>query len=164
MRIIHSFWTLAHLLSRWLNGVAIYSLASMMFLVCFNVVVRRLGWPIFGTIEIVEFLTSITIAFALPYTSIVRGHIAIDLLVSHLPKRVQTIIDGIICFISTGLFLLLAWQFFLYAKELWSTGTVSPTLKIPLAYFVYSTGFCFAVVCLAILADFFQSLLRVVRK
>jgi TRAP-type C4-dicarboxylate transport system permease small subunit len=149
-----------HFLSRTLNCVSMCALVAMMVLVCANVVMRPLGRPIMGTFEIVEFLTCVAVAFALPFTTSIHRHIAIDLLTHRLSKRSQARAEKIVTMLSMGIFSLLTWQLFVYAKDLSRTGTVSPTLRIPLFPIVYATGFCCAMVCLVLLTNFFKSSAR----
>jgi len=149
-----------HLLSRTLNYVSMSAMVAMMVLVCANVIMRPLGRPIMGTFEIVEFLTCVAVAFALPFTTSIHRHIAIDLLTHRLSKRSQARADKIVTLLSMGIFSLLTWQLFVYARDLSRTGTVSPTMRIPLSPIVYATGFCCAMVCLVLLTNLLKSSLR----
>jgi len=99
----------------------------MMLLTCADVIMRSSGRPIPGTFEIVGFLGVIVVAFAIAYTQILRGHVAIDYLVARLPRRSQYIVKSITYLLSTGLFALIAWQSYLFAGDLWGSGEVSPT-------------------------------------
>jgi len=49
-----------------------------MFLTFVDVVGRKFGHPIFGSVEIVGFLAIITIAAALPYTHKIDGHVGVE--------------------------------------------------------------------------------------
>ncbi len=60
-----------------LKIISAISLTAMMFLTFFDVVVRKFGHPIFGSIEIVSFLAIVKIVWALPYTHKIDGHIGV---------------------------------------------------------------------------------------
>ena len=68
-------------LSRALNTLAGAAIVVMMLLTCADVVFRLLRQPIPGTYEMVGFLGTIVASFALAYTSLEKGHIAVEILV-----------------------------------------------------------------------------------
>ena len=154
----------AERLSYWFNWVAGVGLVVMMFLTCSDVVLRFFYRPIPGTFEIVGFLGVIVAAFAIAYTQVLRGHVAIDYLIMHMPHRWQELMRGFIYLVSAGLFVLLAWQSFLYAESLSLSGEVSPTEKIPLSPFVYGLALACLPMILVLLADFLKSIVKVVRQ
>jgi TRAP-type C4-dicarboxylate transport system permease small subunit len=59
----------------WIAGAA---LAAMMFLTVADVVLRYFKMPIVGTYEIVSMLGAIVIGFAVPQTTLERGHVLMD--------------------------------------------------------------------------------------
>jgi len=151
-------------LSYWFNWIAGGGLVLMMLLTCADVVMRSAGQPIPGTFEIVGFLGVVVAAFAIAYTQVLGGHVAIDYLVVRLPRRRQGIIRCITSLAGAGLFALLAWQSYLFAGSLWASGEVSPTEKIPFFPFVYGLALACLPVSLLLLLDFFKSLAQAVRK
>jgi len=120
--------------------------------------------PIPGAIEIVGFLGVVVAAFAIAYTYILRGHIRVEFFVMQMPQRVQAAINAFVSLIGIGLFGLLAWQSYAYGRVLQTTGEVSMTQKIPFYPFVYAIAFCCLPLCLVLLAEFLQSVMKVVRK
>ena len=153
-----------HRLSQWLNWVAAGAIVVMMLLVCLNIVTRLFGQPILGTFEFVGFLGAIVVAFALAYTSVVRGHVAVGIVVSRLPQRTQAIIDSVTTFLGIGIFSLITWQGVKYAARLWDVGEVSPTMELSYFPIAYAIAACFAIACLVLLLDLFKSLAQAVRK
>jgi len=151
-------------LSYWFNWIAGGGLVVMMLLTCADVIMRSSGRPIPGTFEIVGFLGVIVVAFAIAYTQILRGHVAIDYLVARLPRRSQYIVKSITYLLSTGLFALIAWQSYLFAGDLWGSGEVSPTEKIPFFPIVYGLALACLLTSLVLLLEFFKTLAQAVRK
>jgi TRAP-type C4-dicarboxylate transport system permease small subunit len=159
----------------WVAGIAI---VSMMLLTCADIILRfavtvyhEYHWqflsqfkPIPGTYELVCFLGSVAVAFAMAHTSVERGHVAVSIVVRLFPKKVQAVIETITTLFGTVFFILLSWQSVLYAWELHARGEVSATLQLPFYPFVYGIGFASAAVCLVLLVDLSKSLPEVFHK
>jgi len=119
------------------NWVAAAAVAGMMMLTCTDIILRLFRHPIPGTYEMVGFLGAIFAAFSLGYTSVNRGHIAVDFLVQKFPPRAQSLVDGINALICAVFFGFLARQCLTYAGDLKAHGEVSMTLQMPVYPFVY---------------------------
>jgi len=119
------------------NWVSAAAVAGMMMLTCMDIILRLFRHPIPGTYEMVGFLGAVFAAFALGYTSVNRGHIAVDFLVQRLPARAQTLVDSINDAICAVFFGFLSHQCLVYAENLKSVGEVSMTLQMPVYPFVY---------------------------
>ena len=118
------------------NWVAAAAVAGMMVLTCLDIVLRLFRHPIPGTYEMVGFLGAVFAAFSLGYTSVNRGHIAVDFLVQKLSPRTQNWVDGVNALICSIFFGFLARQCLVYAADLKSFGEVSMTLQMPIYPFV----------------------------
>ena len=129
------------------------SLVGMAALTCVDVVGRLFGHPIFGSVEIVGFLATLTVALALPYTHQVKGHIGVEILVHLFSERTQTIIDLCTSIFSMGLFALITWRMFVYARTMQKAGEVSMNLEFPEHTIIYITSFCFLMFFLLIIQD-----------
>jgi TRAP-type C4-dicarboxylate transport system permease small subunit len=151
-------------LSRSADWVARAAAAGMMVLVCGNVLLRLFGWPILGTYEVVSFLVAITVAFALPYCSLKKGHIAVELLVRRFPLRIQAVIDLFIGILSVGLFALFAWQVGAFATKIWQAGEITDTLKLPFFPFIFGVSFGCLLVCPVLIIDMVKSAKRLKQK
>jgi TRAP-type C4-dicarboxylate transport system permease small subunit len=91
------------------------------------------------------YLGAVVTAFALGYTQMRQGHIAVDILVLGFPKKVQQFLRGINSFICMGFFAIVGWQVAKYATNLWKTGEVTETLRIAYFPFTYATALgCFS--------------------
>ena len=119
------------------NWVSAAAVAVMMVLTCLDIILRLFRHPIPGTYEMVGFLGAVFAAFSLGYTSISRGHIAVDFLVQKFPSRVQSLVDGVNGLICAVFFGLVARQCVIYAGDLKAFGEVSMTLQMPIYPFVY---------------------------
>ena len=159
----------------WIAGAAI---VSMMLLTCTDIILRlgvtlyhKYHWgffssfmPIPGTYELVCFLGSVAVAFAMAHTSVEKGHVAVSLVVRLFPSRIQALLGLITSIFGFTLFALLSWRSVLYANHLKEIGEVSGTLQLPFYPFVYGIGLSAAAVCLVLLVDLLKNLSGVVGK
>lgn len=145
-------------LSEFLNLVAGWALVGMTALTCADVILRIFRHPILGTYEIVGFLGAIVASFAMAHTTILRGHVAVELLVMRLPHKVQVVVYLIIHVLSIALFALIAYESILFGNDLRLANEVSLTLQIPFFPVLFGISFACMVVCLVLLVDFWRVL------
>ncbi len=146
--------------SRWFNYAACLAVVVMMLLSCADVALRLFGAPIPGTYEMVGFLGTVIISFALAYTSIQRGHVAVELIFDKLPPRAQCFVEAAGNLTGAALFGLMAWQSLAYGTDLRHSGEVSLTLQMPIYPFVYGIALGSGMLALVLLIDFIRSLRR----
>jgi TRAP-type C4-dicarboxylate transport system permease small subunit len=132
-------------------------LVGMMFLTCIDVVGRLLGHPIFGSVELVGFMATLTVAMAMPYTHQVKGHIGVEILWQAFSKKTRAIVDICTGFLSLILFALVTWRMAVYANTMQKSGEVSMNLELPEHVIVYIVAFCFAVFTFIILQNVIQT-------
>lgn len=142
------------------NLLACIAVIVMMLLSVADVILRLLGKPIPGTYELVGFLGTIVVSFALAFTSMEKGHIAVEILVEKLPQRAQLAIEAFCNLIGALLFGVIAWQAVLYALDIKKSGEVSLTLQMPAYPFILGIAIGCALLCLLLIADFIKSLQR----
>jgi len=130
-------------------------LALMIFLTCANIFLRIFWKPIIGTFELMGYFGAVLTAFALGYTQIKRGHIAVDIVVLGFSKKTQRFLSGINYFICMIFFAIVTWQITKYATTLMKTGEITETLRI--IYYPFTYGV--ALGCAALSLVFFTDLL-----
>ena len=153
-----------NLLSYRFNWIAAGAIVAMMLLTSTDVILRLFRHPIPGTYEIVGLLGAVVIAFSLAYTSIEKGHIAVEFLVQKFPRNVQLFITAINDLFSSFLFGLIAWQSILYASDLKQSGEVSLTLQAPIYPFIYGIAAGCGLLCFVLILEFLKSLKRIGEK
>lgn len=119
------------------------SAVAMMLLTCADVVARAAGHPLKGSYELVRLLNLILLSCALPYTTAVKGHVAVEFFFHRLPPRLALAVDTIMRLLMIALLALLAWQAVHYGLRLRATGEVMLTLGWP----VYWAPFVIAIAC-----------------
>ncbi|HIE07992.1 MAG TPA: TRAP transporter small permease [Desulfarculaceae bacterium] len=145
---------ITRLLVELMNYLAAASIIAMMLLTCADVLLRLFKHPILGTYELVGLLGALTIAFAIPATTLSKGHVAVDFLVEKLPTGVQKIFAVVANLLSLALFSLIAWQSFLYANILRSSGEVTLSLEMPFYPIVYAISAASLLVCIVLILEF----------
>ncbi len=139
------------------NIVASASLVGMMLLTCADVVMRYVfSRPIIGTYDLVSLMGAVLASFAMPYTMLKKGHVAVEILIQRLSRGGQLIIETFTHLIGISLFLVLVWQAILLSRDMKAAGEVTPTLLLPFYPIVYCMAICFFGLCLAILVNLLE--------
>jgi TRAP-type C4-dicarboxylate transport system permease small subunit len=145
-----------HYISLVLMGIAGLFLVAMIALTCANVFLRLVWIPVAGTFELMGYFGAVITAFAMGYTQIKKGYIAVDIVVLGFSKKVQNVLSAVNALICTGFFALTTWQISKYAANLSETGEVTETLQIIYYPFAYAV----AVGCGALTLVFFVEFLK----
>ena len=134
-------------------------LVGMIVLTCANIISRLIWVPIIGTFELMGFFGAIVTAFALGYTQVKRGHIAVDVLVNTFSDKVKKILQMISDLICCIFFLFAAWQLAIKATTLMKTGEVTETLQVIYYPFTYAVAFGCFVLSLTLLTTLMKAIL-----
>ena len=140
------------------NWISAVILLGMMLLTSADVVLRFFQHPIPGTYEIIGMLSSAVISFSLGYTSVARGHIAVDLLVKKLSRGKQQLVETLNAIAATVLFAVVTWQAMCHGVVLMQTGEVSLTVKLPLYPFAFGVAAGCALLCIVLISDLVRAL------
>jgi TRAP-type C4-dicarboxylate transport system permease small subunit len=138
----------------WIAGCL---LGAMIVLTCANVLLRLIWVPVAGTFELMGYFGAVLTAFALGYTQIRRGHIAVDIVVLGFSKGAQRMLNRINSLICVVFFALVAWQITKYATTLLRSGEVTETLRIIYYPFTYCVALGCVTLSLVFLTDFLKS-------
>jgi TRAP-type C4-dicarboxylate transport system permease small subunit len=151
--------------SSWFEWVGFAGLLVVMFITCIDVVGAKLFLkPLLGALDIVMLSQLVAISFAIPFSLILGRHVKVEFFVGNLPNRAQAAIDSIIFLLLLTLFILIIWRLCVYGYSLQRGGEVSATARIPLYPFAYGIAFASVPVCLVLLSEFFNSLVRIIKK
>lgn len=133
-------------------------LAAMILLTCANIVLRTVGFPVRGTVELMGLFGAVVTACALGYTQIKRGHIAVDVLIHTFSRSTRSLLHGINNVLCLAFFGLAAWQLLKKAEILRHTGEVTETLRIIYYPFMYVVAVGCIVLALVFGRDLKQAL------
>jgi len=148
------FEKMVTLFSFWFNKVASAALVLMMLLSCADIFMRYLfSKPITGTYDIVSLLGAILASFAMPYTMLQKGHVAVEILIQTLSRGKRLVVETFTHLLGISLFLVLVWQAVVLSRDMKAAGEVTPTLLVPFYPIVYCMAVCFLCLSLAILVN-----------
>ena len=148
-----------------LTGIAASVLSAMMFLIMTDVVLRYIfNSPITGSYEIIQYLMTILISFAIVYCAYKGSHVSVDIVFDLLPLKPQSIVRGVGSFIVLVLFSLIAWENIQYIKEIHDQKLTSSILYIPSYPFVAAVAVGFVGISLVVFIDFINALRGVLKK
>jgi TRAP-type C4-dicarboxylate transport system permease small subunit len=147
-------------LQRALAAAAGVALASLMGFTAFDVLMRALGRPVAGSVEIVGWLAAVAMALALGDVQLHRGHVAMTLVSERLRGRQAALLEAVNSAVALLLFGMASFVILRYGMTLQQTGSLSETLKVVVYPWVYVVALGFAGLALALLVDLLRSLQR----
>jgi len=139
--------------SRFMCGVAVAALVAMMVLTMADVVLRAFNRPILGTYELVGILGAVVIGFAIPFTSMTRGHVIMDFLTDRLSGTARTALHMLTRLVAIAFFVIAAWNLCRLGSDYSKAGEFTLTLKLPLYPIPYGIAFCCFVECLILFGE-----------
>jgi TRAP-type C4-dicarboxylate transport system permease small subunit len=139
--------------SKFLNAVGGVILVLMMLLTVVDVILRYLGKPITGTYELMGFSGALVIGFAIAQASLDDAHISVDILTERLSPMRKEILLITTKLIGLVLFALISWALFMKGHDLYKTGEVSLTLRVPYYPVAYGLSICSFVECVVLVSD-----------
>jgi TRAP-type C4-dicarboxylate transport system permease small subunit len=140
-------------LSKLMNVIAYTALTFIMLLTVADVILRFFGHPIVGTFEMVGLGGAVAIGFGIPLTSWLRAHIYVDFIIQKFPNWGKNTMNILTRVISIVLFVLIGYNLFIYATDLYKSGEVSLTRQIPFYPVAYGMGVCCFIQCLVLITD-----------
>jgi len=143
--------------SRVMYWISCAALVSIMGLTVLDVTLRKFGNPIDFTFEIVVFLAAIVIGFALPQTSLEKGHVVMEFLSVKLSQKWQRLLRLTTRLVGIITFAIIGWNIVRIGNHLLEVKQVSPILEIPEFPVAYGVGVCCFVECLVLIFDLVQT-------
>lgn len=133
------------------NALAYASGAGLMAMVLVtsaDVVLRKFSLSLTGAYDLVRIGAVLTVAAALPYTTAIKGHVAIEFFFHKLGRRGRIVADTLMRLGGMVLFTLLGWGCVDYGNSLRAKGEVSMTLQLPVFWVPYVLAISCALVVL----------------
>ena len=120
-----------------LGLVAAAGLVAMVLVTSLDVGLRVFHRSLTGAYDLVKIACALTVAAALPYTTAIKGHVAIEYFFHKFGPRGRVVVDVAMRLLGMGLFSLLAWGSVQYGNSLKQSGEVSLTLQLPVFWVPY---------------------------
>lgn len=144
-------------------AVGAVSLVGIMLLVVANIITRLCGSAIMGTFELINFMIVVTVAFALGYTALKKGHIVVEIVTSRFSPRVQAILEILTSIIGLGFWAVIAWATVMLMVE---SGFEEQTELLELSYLPFRSIFVLGLMLFfsVLLVNLYKALRQAVRK
>ncbi len=126
------FWRAVVILCHGMTGLACLGMTTSILVICVDVALRVAGHPVKGAYDIVRLAGAITIACALPLTTAVKGHVAIEYFFRKLNRASRLVVDSLMRLAMIGCFLLAAYECVGYGNRFLRNGQVTDTIEIPM--------------------------------
>jgi len=126
------FWRGVVALVRAFAMMAGAALAAMALLTCADVVMRMAGRAFTGAHDIVGILAVVAVAGALPLTTAMKGHVAIEFFFGKLGRRARLAVDTVMRAAMVAALGFTVRGFWLQGVKIRAANDVSSTLEIPL--------------------------------
>jgi len=141
-----------------LYAIAGVVLAFMIVLTLCDVILRNLGHPITGSMEIIQYGGSIVFGFSIPYATWIGAQILVDLITQKLGFENRKRIKAVTRSAGVIIFLFIAYNFFMYALDVKRTGELTASFKIPYYPFCFAISLSFLFQSLTIFCDLIKTL------
>ena len=116
----------------WFARAGSASLALMMFLTLFDVIGRAFDHPIAVSVEVTELLMGMMIYLGVGYTTFLRGHIRVDIVIINLSARVQAILDFITGCVGLLVAVLISWRLMIQAISRYNNNDLTQIAEWPI--------------------------------
>lgn len=133
-----------------LAGVSGFCIMAMVLITCADVIMRIFGSPIIGAYDLVYVSGAVAMAAALPYTTALKGHVAIEYFFQKMSKKPRIIVDTIVRLFGIGFFAMLTSESARIGTNLKDRGEVTATLQMPVFWVSWVIALCCGLVALVI--------------
>jgi TRAP-type C4-dicarboxylate transport system permease small subunit len=133
-----------------LAGVSGACIMAMVLITCADVVMRIFGSPIIGAYDLVYVSGAVAMASALPYTTALKGHVAIEYFFQKMSKRPRIIVDTVVRLFGIAFFAMLTAESARIGANLKDRGEVTATLQMPIFWVSWMIALCCGLVMLVI--------------
>ncbi|MGI9952860.1 TRAP transporter small permease [Moorellaceae bacterium AZ2] len=148
--------------SRWVGAAGSLIIFVMMALTVADVCGRYFfNRPVNGAVELVEFMMIVIVFPALAWCVMEDKHVAVDILMSRLSERVQSVTGVITLLLSLGTYAVITWA---TIQETLQVNTRTGLLRIPHAPFYWVMSIGLVLFCVAVAVQLVSNLGKVMKK
>ncbi len=132
-------------------------LAFMIVLTFCDVILRNLGYPITGSMEVIQYGGCIVFGFSIPYGTMIGAQVIVDIVTEKLAPRNRRAINIVTRCVGILIFLFVAYNFVLYGFDAQRTGERTASFKIPYYPFAFALSFSFLLQSFTIFVDLIKT-------
>ncbi|MFA7171879.1 MAG: TRAP transporter small permease [Kiritimatiellia bacterium] len=148
---INAFWSGVVVLVKVMTLVSCVGLAALTLITCGDIVLRVLKFPVKGAYDLVRVCGALTIACAVPLTTAMKGHVAIEYFFHKLNRKGRIVVDSLMRLIMLVSLLFAAWAAVGCGLQFLKNSEVTDTVAIPLFWLPWVIAFAFAVTALVVI-------------
>jgi TRAP-type transport system small permease protein len=137
--------------------IAGITLACMIILTLFDVVLRNFGHPITGSMEFIQYGGSIVFGFSIPYGTLLGAQVIVDIITEKLNPGKKRIIEIITRCVGIIIFLFISYNFSVYGMDVKHSGERTAGFKIPYYPFCFALSLSFFLQSLTIFSDLIKT-------
>ena len=151
--------------SRLLSASAMVAMVFVVLAVSVDVFMRYVfNSPIYGVWDLCTIAFVIIIWGPMAMTAIKGSHIALTFILDRFPRLPRLLLELIISLVTSGMLGLVSWRILIYAIDMGATQVNTPSLRIPYEPFGYFVAFACAIMALAFLAGFPETVGKIRRE
>jgi TRAP-type C4-dicarboxylate transport system permease small subunit len=122
----------------------------MAVVICVDVALRVAGYPVKGAYDIVRVAGAVTVAGALPITTAMKGHVAIEYFFQKLSRPWRVAVDSVMRAVMIGAFVLAAVECAGYGLRFLRAGQVTDTIQLPVFWVPWLMAVAFGITALVV--------------
>jgi len=145
------FWSGVVILVKVMTAVSCLALVVMALITCGDILLRVLRMPVKGAYDLVRLCGAVSVSCAVPLTTAMKGHVAIEYFFHKLNHRGRLVVDSLMRLIILGGFLIAAWACCCYGIRFFKNGEVTSTIEVPVFWVPWLMAVAFAVTSLVVL-------------
>lgn len=149
-------------INRFIAGVSGFFLIPLMLITAIDVIGRDVfNRPIYGTVELSQYMLAVFILLGLGYAVQVKAHVAVSILTSHLGDYTQVVLNIVSTILCLLISFVLVWQGWVVGME---ETAVSDMLRVPQFPFKVLVAVAAFLMCLELLIDLGDSVKKLARR
>jgi TRAP-type C4-dicarboxylate transport system permease small subunit len=142
--------------STWMGGAGGVILVCLMLITVLDVLLRAIGRPMPGNYDIVALGGALVIGFSVPYTTMKKGHIFVDVLIQSLSAKGQKMFNLCTRLICVVVCIMISWHLVRLGLDYYDKHEGSQTLQLSFYPIAFGLAIAFFIQCLANIAQIFQ--------
>jgi TRAP-type C4-dicarboxylate transport system permease small subunit len=129
------------------------TLAFMLVFTVIGIIMRFFGRPMVGDFEIISFTGSVVIGFAVPYTTMSKAHVAVDMIAEKVKRRTRNQLLVFTRIVCLALFTWMGWNFITMSLDMIRVGEVTQVFRIPYYPITFGLALCCFTQCFVFLSQ-----------
>lgn len=132
------------------TALSCFALLAMVSVVCGDIVLRVCGHAVKGAYDVVRVAGAVCVACALPLTTAMKGHVAIEFFFQKLGRAGRLAVDSLMRLMMIAVFFFAAYECVGYGLRFLRNGEVTSTIELPIFWVPWLMAAAFAASALVV--------------